>query len=334
MSNLGKLEQIKDIRSIWADEARDFTPWLSQGENLALIGETLNFGSDWLELVETEANVGSFFADIVCRDTSRDDHIVLIENQFGHSDHDHLGKLLTYAAGRKAKTIIWIAEHIRDEHRAAIDLLNDATDDQYQFFALEIELWKIGGSPLAPRFSIIAKPNDWSRIVARSSRRITDGNLTELKQTYLDYWTAFKEYLGDHSQLRCQKPSPQQWMYLPIGRSYFTLTANLNTKESWIQAFLEFHGENGTRFFKAMLQQQHQIEKETELDLVWDELPGRKGAKILVKKSGVIPSDRENWGDQHKWLVEKLNQLYAIFHQRVKKLELPDDREENASGEG
>ena len=328
MSDLGKLEQIKDLRSVWQSEARDFTPWLSQVENLALIGETLNFGSDWLELVETEANVGCFSADIVCRDTGRDDHIVLIENQFGNSDHDHLGKLLTYAAGRKAKTIIWIAQHIRDEHRAAIDLLNDATDDEYQFFALEIELWKIGDSPIAPRFSIIAKPNDWSRIVAKSVRRTVEGNLTKLKQTYIDYWAAFKEYLGEHSQLRCQKPSPQQWMYLPIGRSYFTLTASLNTQESWIQAFLEFHGDNGTQFFNAMKQQQAQIDTESEFDLMWDELPGRKGAKILIKKTGVTPTDRESWEDQHKWLVEKLNHLYVLFHQRVKELELLDDEAE------
>lgn len=333
MSSLGKLKQIKDLRSVWPDEARDFSPWLAQEENLALIGETLNFGGDWLELLETEANVGRFRADIVCQDTSREDHIVLIENQFGHSDHDHLGKLLTYAAGRKAKTIIWIAEHIRDEHRAAVDLLNEATDDQYQFFALEIELWKIGDSQIAPRFGIVAKPNDWSRNITKTVRRTADGNLTELKRTYIDYWTAFKEYLGDHSQLRCQKPSPQQWMYLPIGRSYFTLTASLNTQESWIQAFLEFHGDNGTQFFNAMKQQQTQIDAESEFELTWDELPNRKGAKILVKKTGVIPTDQKSWEEQHKWLVEKLNHLYVLFHKRVKYLELPDGKTETANGD-
>lgn len=332
MSNLGKLEQVKELRNVWADEARHFTPWLAEEKNLALIGETLNFGSDWLELIETEAKVGRFSADIVCRDTGRDEHIIVIENQFGSSDHDHLGKLLTYAAGRKAKTVIWIAETIRDEHRAAIDLLNEATDDEYQFFALEIELWKIGDSPVAPRFNIIAKPNDWSRNITKSVRRAVDENLTELKRTYIDYWTTFKEYLGDHSQLRCQKPSPQQWMHLPIGRSNFTLTASLNTQESWIQACLEFHGDNGTKFFKVMKQQQSQIDAESEFDLTWDELPSRKGARILIKKAGTIPTNREGWEAQNKWLVEKLNHLYVLFHQRVKELELPDDSEENING--
>lgn len=322
MSDLGKLEQIKNLRTVWADEARDFTPWLAKEENLALVGETLNFGADWLELLETEANVGRFFADIVCQDTSREDHIVLIENQFGHSDHDHLGKLLTYAAGRKAKTIIWIAEHIRDEHRAAIDLLNSATNDEYQFFALEIELWKIGSSPIAPRFSVIAKPNDWSRNLAKTARASSASNLTELKKTYIDYWTSFKEYMGNHSQLRCQKPSPQHWMFIPIGRSNFTLTASLNSREQWIQACLEFHGDDGTAFFNIMKQQQPQIENEAKFDLSWEELPSRKGARIQVRKMGTNPTDRDSWPEQSAWLVEKLTHLHELFHKRIKNLDL------------
>ncbi len=322
MTILGKLVQVKELRNVWRDEARDFSPWLSKEENLALIGETLNFGSDWLELVETEAKVGRFSADIVCRDTGRDDHIIVIENQFGSSDHDHLGKLLTYAAGLKSKTVIWIAEIIRDEHRAAIDLLNDATDDDFQFFALEIELWKIEDSLIAPRFNIIAKPNDWTRSLAKSTRSASSSNLTELKRSYIEYWSTFKEYLGKNSNLRCQKPSPQQWMYLPIGRSKFTLTANLNTRESWIQAFLEFHGDDGTAHFKAMQLQQDEIDAEAHFKLNWEELPNRKGAKIIVRKVGVDPTDKDSWAEQHEWLVEKLNHLYELFHLRIKHLDI------------
>lgn len=322
MSELGKLERIKNVKSQWADEAKNFTPWIANEGGLSLIGETLNFGSDWLELIQTEASVGPFRADIVCKDTGRDEHIIVIENQFGASDHDHLGKLLTYAAGRKAKTVIWIAETIRDEHRAAVDLLNDATDDEYQFFALEIELWKIGNSPVAPRFNIIAKPNDWTRTITKSTRSSSLENLTDLKKTYIDYWSSFKEYLGNHSQLRCQKPSPQQWTYIPVGKSHFTLTAALNTQKSWIMAALDLHGKVGAQYFELLKQQQEEIDAESDFKLNWEELPTRKGARISIKKNGVIPTDTKSWEEQHKWLVDKLNHMYDLFHTRIKELDL------------
>lgn len=322
MSDLGKLERVKTLTDVWPSEPRDFTPWLSQEANLALIGETLGFGADWLELVETEANVGAFRADIVCRDTGYDDQFVLIENQYGSSDHDHLGKLLTYAAGRKAKTVIWIAEVIRDEHRAAIDLLNDATDDSYQFFALEIELWRIGDSPVAPRFNIIAKPNEWTRTVIKSARNSSISNLTVLKQTYIEYWTAFKIQLTENSFLRCQKPSPQQSMYMPIGRSGFTLTANVNTQQSWMQASLEFRGNNGTKFYNLMRMQQDDISQSSKYTLTWEELPTRKGARVGFKKAGVVPTNHDDWTSQHTWLIDRLNHLHDLFHDRVKRLDL------------
>ena len=328
MSKLGKLEQVKTLTDVWPSEPRDFTPWLAQEPNLGLIGETLGFGTDWLELVETEANVGAFRADIVCRDTGYDDQFVLIENQYGSSDHDHLGKLLTYAAGRKAKTVIWIAETIRDEHRAAIDLLNEATDDSYQFFALEIELWRIGDSPVAPRFNIVAKPNEWTRTVKKSTRNPSTSNLTELKQTYIDYWAAFKIQLTENSQLRCQKPSPQQWMYIPIGKTGFTLTASVNTQQSWIQAALDFHSENGKKYFHLMTADQEQIDKEAKFELNWEELPTRKGSRVGIKTENVIPTDRENWNEQHSLLIEQLNHLYILFHERVKELDLDNYSDE------
>jgi len=322
VSDLGKLERVKPLTDVWPSEPRDFTPWLSQEPNLALIGEALGFGTDWLELVETEANVGAFRADIVCRDTGYDDQFVLIENQYGSSDHDHLGKLLTYAAGRKAKTVIWIAEMIRDEHRAAIDLLNEATDDSYQFFALEIELWRIGDSPVAPRFNIVAKPNEWSRTVSKSARNSSNSNLTKLEQTHIDYWTAFKIRLTDTSQLRCNKPRPRQWMDIRIGRTGFRLRSYVNTQHSWIQASLEFFGDNGTNYFHLMQMQQEEIKQISKYPLTWEELPTKKTARVGFKTAEVVPTNSDDWTDQHIWLIERLNHLHDLFHDRVKRLDL------------
>ena len=155
---LGRLEAVP-LREAWPDEAQNFTPWLAEEENLAQLGEALGLS---LELSSVEKQVGPFAADILARDITSHQW-VLIENQLTATDHRHLGQILTYAAGLDARTIIWVAESFREEHRAALDFLNNATKDDFKFFAVQVELFRIGQSSLAPRFSIIAKPNNWNR---------------------------------------------------------------------------------------------------------------------------------------------------------------------------
>jgi len=146
MAKLGKIEYIEP-RELWPDEAKDFTPWLATEEGLDLLGEAINAE---LEFVETEAKVGPFNADVLCRVVGEEDHLVVIENQFGKTDHDHLGKLITYASGLKAKTLVWIADSFTDEHRQAIDWLNESKGESAHFFGLEIYAIKIGDSLPAP----------------------------------------------------------------------------------------------------------------------------------------------------------------------------------------
>ncbi len=156
--NLGRLEKITDLRDVWKTEAQDFTPWLATEGNLALLGDTV--GLD-LECEAVEKDVGPFRADILCRETGSNS-LVLIENQVERTDHIHLGQLLTYAAGLNTVTIVWIAKRFTDEHRAAFDWLNEITGDEISFFGLEIELWRIGDSPIAPKFNVVSKPNEWT----------------------------------------------------------------------------------------------------------------------------------------------------------------------------
>ena len=149
---LGRLQKV-ELREAWTTESGDFTPWLAKEENLSLLGETIGIE---LELESQEKDVGPFRADILCKDTATDNW-VLIENQLERTDHTHLGQLLTYAAGLNAVTIVWIAERFTAEHRAALDWLNEKTDEKINFFGLEIELWQIGDSPIAPKFNIISQ---------------------------------------------------------------------------------------------------------------------------------------------------------------------------------
>src|SRR3989338_5471256 len=164
---LGKLEKV-DLRQIWQTEGQDFTPWLAREENLEMLGEVIGME---LELEAQEKDVGPFRADILCKNTE-DESLVLIENQIERTDHKHLGQLLTYAAGLQSVTIVWVAAKFTEEHRAALDWLNEITDKKFRFFGLEVELWKIGNSAAAPKFNVISKPNNWSKTVSDAAKEI------------------------------------------------------------------------------------------------------------------------------------------------------------------
>ena len=222
VTELSRLKRV-DLRHVWETEAQDFTPWLAQEENLAVLSEAIGIE---LEFEAQEKNVGPFRADILCRnlDSSEDEAWVLIENQLERTDHNHLGQLLTYAAGLHTVTIVWIAASFSDEHRAAVDWLNEITEDKFRFFGLEVELWCIGDSPAAPKFNIISKPNDWSRSVSKAARKISEEGLNPTQRNYLKYWGALADYLKEHSKVfRPQKPLTGHWSNLSIGRSGFGL---------------------------------------------------------------------------------------------------------------
>ena len=152
--NLGKMKRIHDLRSVWPHEANDFTKWLAQEANLAELGN--NIGID-IDLEERESSVGSFNVDIYAVESGTGRRII-IENQLEDTNHDHLGKLITYASGKGAEVIVWIVKRARDEHRQAIEWLNRHTDSNIGFFLVEIELWQIDDSLLAPKFNVVEKP--------------------------------------------------------------------------------------------------------------------------------------------------------------------------------
>ncbi|WP_425050265.1 DUF4268 domain-containing protein [Psychromarinibacter sp. S121] len=199
----------QDIRLVWPYEPSDFTPWLSQPENLELLADTLGLGQ--LHKVDTEVPVGSFRADIICVDSM--DNTVLIENQYGASDHKHLGQTLTYLAGKGAKCIIWIAERIKEEHRAVIDWLNEATSLEYAFFGVEIEVWRIGDSLPAPKFEIVSQPNTWERQQKQTARQPEE----EDSHRRIEYWASFLRQLPAIEGLTQPPKAPNHgWVKLPF----------------------------------------------------------------------------------------------------------------------
>jgi Domain of unknown function (DUF4268) len=315
-TKLGRLERV-ELRNIWSSEASDFTPWLAREENLAVLAETLGIE---LECEAQERPVGPFRADILCKDLQTD-RWVLIENQLERTDHRHLGQLMTYASGLEAVTIIWIAECFTDEHRSTLDWLNRITEEGIRFFGVEVELWKIGGSPAAPKFNIISKPNEWSQAIGEVARGLDE--MSETRRLQRDYWEAFQRFLNEHKSVirGNKKPQPQAWMSYPIGRVHFVLNAVMAKTKGQIRAELYISGKHAKSCLRHLKAQRVEIESEFGSPLVWEEQPSKRDCRIAIYLDNVNPEDKAEWQKQHQWLQTKLVALHRVFVERVSDLE-------------
>jgi hypothetical protein len=315
--HLGHLAKV-DLRNIWLSESSDFTPWLAREENLVILAETLGLE---LELEAQEKAVGPFRADILCKDIGTNAW-VLIENQLERTDHAHLGQLLTYASGLEAVTIVWIAARFTEEHRSTLDWLNRITDETFRFFGVEVELWRIGESPAAPRFNIVSKPNNWNKLVTQAARAIDESALTATRSMQLAYWSAFGVLLmakgGPLAKER--KPQPQSWMSYSVGRSGFGVNASQSRPKRQVRAELYISNAYAKPFFHLLHQQRFEIEGELGYTLDWDELPEGRDTRISVALHDTDPEDQADWPRQHEWLATRLNQFHRVFAPRVKAL--------------
>ena len=316
---MAKLERLIKVplREFWEGEASDFTPWLADEENISLLGETIGVE---LEVEAQERNVGPFRADILCKDTATDDW-VLIENQLERTDHTHLGQLLTYAAGLEAVTVVWIAERFTDEHRAALDWLNEITAEDLSFFGLEIELWRIGDSPMAPKFNVVSHPNDWKKGVSPNPRN----DLTPTQQLYLEYWTGLRDLLEQRDGvIKPVKPLPRNWMGFGVGRSKFRLDASASIRDKWICVGLTLRGSDAKSHFNVLKQDRIDIETAIGAELEWEEKPEQKRSYISLSLPETDLEDRQDWNRQRQWLCEQLETFPKVFSPRVKTLDVND----------
>ena len=265
-----------------------------------------------LETEAVEKAVGAFSADLVCRDVDANS-IVLIENQFESTDHDHLGKLLTYAAGLQAQTVIWLSGVIRAEHRAALDWLNEVSREEVQFFGLEIELWRISDSDPAVKFNIVSKPNDWSRSLTASRR---GDELTELQKLQSKYWEQFLQYIRIHQKHRNsnRKPRAQHWMTWHSGSRKFRYSTIISPTQRFLRVELIIQNELAQQYLDSLEQQQDEIETKIGDELVWgDQSPEAQMRRVSYYLRDVDLNDESDWERQHKWLADHLEEFQRVF---------------------
>ena len=295
MANLGKLREIQDLRKVWPHEAQSFTPWLAEEDNLALLANTVGLE---ITLNETESSVGDFNVDIYASETGTDRKII-IENQLEDTNHDHLGKLITYASGKSADIIIWVVKRAREEHRAAIEWLNNHTDENISFFLVEIKLYQIGNSDIAVKFEVVEKPNDWTKEI----KRITNNSPTQ--QARYDYWVAFNDYAFRNAafskQFNKRKASTDHWMTFSIGSSACQICISQIRKNN--RAIVEWNISDDKSLYRKFYSNKAAIESEIGVSLEWNELPEKKASRILAYKT-VDFNNKDNWPEQFDWIMD------------------------------
>jgi hypothetical protein len=315
---LGRLTQV-DIRDVWQHEASDFTPWLAHEDNIAVLGEALQLGE--LHVEATERDVGRFSADIVARDDTGE--LVLIENQLEQTDHRHLGQVLTYLAGLEGDaTVVWVASRFLEEHRAAIDWLNENTNDRFDFFGVELAVVRIGTSEPAPVFNIAAKPNGWSRGVRSVARQVSEGATTDRQKLLVAYWTAFASFLANaEPRFRAPKPNHDHWKSFGVGKAGFSINVIALAQQKRVGVELYISRPSAKADYAALLSQKDALEASFGEELRWEELPNRKGSRISVEPLQADPSSDADWPRQHAWAHSKLATFRRSFAMPIQLIE-------------
>ncbi len=300
---LGELKKV-DLREVWQHEEYGFSKWLTEEKNIELLSREIGIEFD---NVQTEAPTGRYSVDILAEEEATGRKII-IENQLEITDHDHLGKIITYASGYDADIIIWLVREFREEHKQAIDWLNEKTESKINFFLIRVELWQIENSPIAPKFNIISQPNDWAKTLRDSK---VSGQLSETKMMQLDFWSKFKSYCEEQkTKLKLRKVQPQHWYDLSYGSSTAHLSLTINTQNN--QLGCEIYIPNSKETFEYLKTKKELIEKEIGTQLEWMDLPEKKACRIKIVNGATI-EDEGKWLEYFEWMKSKAELFQRVF---------------------
>lgn len=301
---LGKLEEV-DIRKVWPHEQYDFSKWLATEENIKELGDALNLS---LTDVETEKFVGNYRCDILCKDEITG-KMVLIENQLEPTNHDHLGKIITYASGLDAAVVVWIVASARDEHASAIEWLNKHTDDEISFFLMEVHAYKIGDSDPAPQFKIIEQPNDFVKIVKAVSK---NSDMNESQKNRLEFWTQFNEVVDSRGKpFNKRKATTDHWYNVAIGSSDASISIDLVNKEHKIRVSLWIN--DNKDIFDALFQRKDEIETALGFGLEWNRLDNKKASYICTYIKGLDFKKQDNYPTLMEQIVDLVLKMRNVF---------------------
>lgn len=317
MKKIGKIKEV-ELREYWANEATDFTPWLADEENLKELGDVISMD---LEYQSREEQIDGGRADILCTDTLTEKNVI-IENQLERTDANHLGRIMTYAAALDAYTVIWIASEFDEQYRAAIDWLNRITDEDHNFFGIEIKLFQIGDSVPAPYFKLAVQPNGWTKQVKANSK-IETGELSGIKKAQLQYWTEFNGFMEDNPSklFKPQKGQPHHWMNVSMGKSGIYLSCQVNSMTKQIGVVMIIHNtlEDKSNFDTLQNTYKADFDQLFDVPVEWRRMEDKKQSNISVFTDYDFTNTKQR-NEQFQWIKDTVEKYEQFFRDKIKQL--------------
>lgn len=306
--NIGKLKEV-DIRNLWKHEQYDFSEWLSQSENIKLLDDVLGLT---LTDITKEAYVGSYRCDIFAKDESSGIKVI-IENQLEASNHDHLGKIITYASGLDAEVIVWIVKQAKEEHRSAIEWLNNNTNSNVNFFLIELHAYTIENSIPAPFFEVIEKPNEF---IKNSKINGEQDNLNKSQSERLEFWNRFNEILIDRGKpFNVRKATTDHWYDVALGTSEAHVSINLVNKESVV--CIDLYINDNKELFDILHSKKDIIENDLGFKLIWDRLDNGKASRIKYNIKGLNYDNHSNYDELMNKVIDTAIKMRDTFKKYV-----------------
>lgn len=303
---IGKLKEV-DIRELWKHEQYDFSEWLSKKENIENLNEILGLT---LIDISKETYVGAYRCDLFAKDETTGIKVI-IENQLEVSNHDHLGKIITYASGLDAKVVVWIVKEAREEHRSAIEWLNNNTNSNVNFFLIEIHAYKIGESDPAPMFQVVEQPNDFIKNNKSTNR---DESMNKSQSQRIEFWNQFNNVVIERGKpFNIRKATTDHWYNVAIGTSEAHIDITLVNKDSLIG--VELYITDNKELFDKLFEKKDIIEKDLGFKLDWRRLDNSKASRIFYSIKGLNFDDHSNYNE----LMNKTIDLAVLMRDTFKK---------------
>jgi hypothetical protein len=307
---IGRLQRVP-LREVWNNEAQDFTPWLQ--ENLEVLNESLDIH---LSNAEREQTAGTFSVDLVAEDDTGNP--VIIENQLEKSDHEHLGKLITYLTALGAKTAIWIVSDPRSEHVSAISWLNESR--AASFYLLKVEAVKIGDSPPAPLLTLIVGPSEESIEVGEVKEELSERYILRKR-----FWTGLLENAKGKTKLHANI-SPSQYSYISTGAGRYGLSYNYDIRKH--SALVELYIDRGSieenkSIFDTLFAAKQAIEADFGGPLEWQRLDTKRACRIAKTIDLAGYRDEEsNWPEAQDIMIDTMIRLEKAFRSHIAELQI------------
>lgn len=308
ITKMGKLKEV-DIRKLWGHEQYDFSNWLA--DNLDELNDEIGLT---LSEVEKEVYVGAYRCDLVGQDEVTGEKVI-IENQLEKSNHDHLGKIITYASGLDASVIVWIVKEAREEHRSAIEWLNNNTSKNINFFLIEIHAYQIGNSEYAPKFEVVEKPNDF---IKNAKNQSGSGEMNKRQSERLEFWTQFNEVVAERGKpFNIRKATTDHWYDIAIGISGAHIALNLVNKENCV--VVELYISDDKELYDMLYEKKNEIEQKIGLSLDWRRLNDKKASRVIYKIEGLNFEDHSNYTELMNEMIDKAQLFTNVFKEYVRR---------------